>query len=511
METLVEGIRRLRAGLETLVTRPRAVAVAAAGLTVLAAATLFVACGGSSGSGNTTPPPVPAILNINNSTNPSSPINRQIEINGSGFQNAPGKVVFSQSSSGITATVTPNASGWTNSGAVVTVPNGDGTNQFAVPGTVSVTVQTSGGTSNAMTLTLVQSLTFNVNNVTWATTAPLPTKLGGLSAVAVPISDTSAFVVTAGGNDGTNDRNTVLCNTLATDGTVGPSWTNIPTTALPATRAYAAMVEADPGNSLVSANSRFVYVIGGQQTSSDAPGGTKTVYMASVNTNSGAVGSWSALSSLPESLVGPAAALFDGYVYVVGGLRSDGTPSPNVYSAPVNADGTLGTWMTSPNAYPMGISFATAFGFAGKLYVLDGDSTHSTTPDQEGSTTSGVTNANFASALNGAVGTWTATSSTVKNRKKHITWNAFGQVINAEGVYNGLSLELERSVINADSTLGAWNGITAVNAPGANVYNAAAIVSPLQSPTATPRFILIGGQSVLNQAPSAAVFYNNAP
>ena len=166
METLVEGIRRLRAGLETLVTRPRAVAVAAAGLTVLAAATLFVACGGSSGSGNTTPPPVPAILNINNSTNPSSPINRQIEINGSGFQNAPGKVVFSQSSSGITATVTPNASGWTNSGAVVTVPNGDGTNQFAVPGTVSVTVQTSGGTSNAMTLTLVQSLTFNVNNVT---------------------------------------------------------------------------------------------------------------------------------------------------------------------------------------------------------------------------------------------------------------------------------------------------------------------------------------------------------
>ncbi len=482
-----------------------------AGLTVLAAATLFVACGGSSGSGNVAPPPVPAILNINNSTDPSSPVGLPIEINGTGFQSAPGKVVFTQSSSGISVTVVPDASGWNDSGTVVTVPKGDGTNNFTVPGTVSVTVNTTGGTSNAKDLTLVQTLTFNVNNVTWTTTTPLPTKLGGLSAVAVPISDTSAFVVTAGGNDGTNNRNTVLCNTLATDGTVGPSWTNIPTTALPATRAYAAMVEADPGNSLVSASSRFVYVIGGQQTSSDAPGGTTTVYMASVNTNSGAVGSWSALSSLPQALVGPAAALFNGYVYVVGGLRSDGTPSPNVYSAPVNADGTLGTWTASPNAYPMGISFATAFGFAGKLYVLDGDSATSTTPSQEGSATSGVTNANFASALNGVVGTWTATSSTVKNRKKHITWNAFGQVIDAEGIYNGLSLELERSVINADSTLGSWNGITAVNAPGANVYNAAAIVSPLQSPTATPRFILIGGQSVLLQAPSATVYYNNAP
>ena len=52
------------------------------------------------------------------------------------------------------------------------------------------------------------------------------------------------------------------------------------------------------------------------------PGGTADVYMASVDSNSGAVGAWTKLaSSLPEPLVGPAAALFNGYVYVIGGLR----------------------------------------------------------------------------------------------------------------------------------------------------------------------------------------------
>ena len=124
-----------------------------------------------------------------------------------------------------------------------------------------------------------------------------------------------------------------------------------------------------------------------------------------------------------------------GYIYVVGGLRPDGTPSPNAYSAQVNSDGTLGTWTTSTDPYPVGISFATAFGFAGKLYVLDGDINSSIDPNQQGN--SGVKDVRFATARNGVVGNWTATSQTIKSRDKHITWTAFGQVIDAEGVYPG--------------------------------------------------------------------------
>ncbi len=462
------------------------------------------------------PPPVPSILNINDTTNASSPINLPIEINGSGFQSSPGTVIFTQSSSGITADVTPSAGGWTDSGTVVTVPAGNGTNSFTIPGTVDVTVKTSGGTSNAVTLTLVQTLTFNVNNVFWTTTTALPKPLAGLGAVAIPFNDTSAYVVLTGGFDGTSNTSDVYVGPLNTTGQIS-GWMASPDI-LPETIAHHAMVEADPGNSLIHKGTAYIYVIGGQGNAGDAPGGTANVYYASFDPTTGAVGSWAQLpSSLPEPLVGPAAALFNGYIYVVGGLNLNGTPSADVFSAPVNSDGTLGTWTKSTNAYPTPVSFATAFGFAGKLYVLGGDSANSTQPNAEGLQTSGITNVNFASALNGVVGTWNTTSPTIKNRKKAITWIAFGQIIDAEGIYEGSpgSQELERTQVNSDSTLASWNGITAVNAPFANVYNAAAIVSPLQSPTATPRFILLGGQAFNGTGTggllSATVYCNNAP
>jgi integrase/recombinase XerD len=136
-------------------------------------------------------------------------------------------------------------------------------------------------------------------------------------------------------------------------------------------------------------------------------------------------------------------------------------------------------------------------------------------PNAQGST--GTTAVNFASATRGTVGTWAPTATTVKHREKHITWAAFGQVIAAEGVYEGNpgSLELERTVINSASTLGSWAGITASNNQiGANVYNAAAFVSPLLSSTNTPRFLLLGGQKFTFTPPGAlskVVYYNNAP
>src|SRR5262249_2399129 len=142
------------------------------------------------------------------------------------------------------------------------------------------------------------------------------------------------------------------------------------------------------------------------------------------------------------------------------------------------SDGTLNAWAKSLNPYPGGVSFATAFGFAGNLYVLDGDTLVSLLPNDQG--TAPVKDARLPPIRNAAVGMWTATNQTTKSGKRHITWSAFGQVINAEGIFEGAagSLELERTVIQADGTLGSWNGITASsNQINANVYNAAAVVS----------------------------------
>src|SRR5215470_1188371 len=147
---------------------------------MVAAASFLSSCNGGSG----TPPPVPQIQNIDSSTTPTSPVGLPIEINGSGFQSAPGKVVFTPQGGTPVDAPTPSSSAWSDTGIVATVPA-----SLTASGTVSVTVVTSGGTSNAVTLNLVATITFNPSNMSWTTTMPLPSPQGlltGLRAVAVP-------------------------------------------------------------------------------------------------------------------------------------------------------------------------------------------------------------------------------------------------------------------------------------------------------------------------------------
>jgi hypothetical protein len=468
-----------------------------------------VGCGGG-GSNTPPPPPVPSISNINNSTTPTSPVNLAIGINGSGFQATPGQVIFTQGT--ISAAVTPAAGGWSTTSIVAVVPSGSGTTNFTVPGTVTVTVKTSGGTSTGVTLNLVQTSAFSPNSLTWGIATPLPQALTGLRAVAVQSSNTSAYVVVAGGFTGTANVSTVYTNTLAQDGTLGTTWTTS-TNPLPTTLAHFGMVEANAQNSLVPANSHFIYVIAGQANSSDTPGGTNTVYVASVDPTNGTVGTWKALTStpLPDSLTGPAVTIYNGYIYVAGGLSTQQVPVTDVFSAPINSDGTLGSWTKSTNALPLAIAFATTFGFGGNLYVLNGDPNGSSDPNQ--SATVGLQDVRVASANNGAVGTWALTNTTIKKRKKHNTWVAFGQVIDAEGIYDGgTGLELEKSSINADGTLASWNGLTGSNVPIANVFNAASMVSPLLSSAGNPRFLLFGGEAIsAPNLPTTLVHVNTTP
>lgn len=480
--------------------------LAARAVVMMAAGAFIAGCGGG---GSKTP--APTISNINNSTTPTSPANLAIAINGNNFQSGPGQVVFTQGS--VTASVTPGAGAWSNTSVAVVVPSGSGAANFSVPGTVTVTVKTSGGTSNGVSLNLVTTSNFSANSVTWTTTTALPTPLTGLRAVAVQSSNTSAFVVVAGGFNGTANVNTVLTNTLAPDGSLGSTWTTSPNP-LPTTLAHFGMVEANAQNSLVPAGSHFIYVIGGQVSRSDTPGGTNAVYMASVDPTTGNIGTWKTLTStLPDSLVGPAVTIYNGFIYVVGGLTPQQAPTADVFSAPINSDGTLGSWTKSANPFTTAVSFATAFGFGGNLYLLNGDPNGSSDPNQQA--TVGLPDVRFAPANNGVVGAGTLTNTTIKKRKNQNTWVAFGQVIDAEGVYDGGpgSLELERSSINADGTLASWNGMTGVNAPNANVYNAASFVSPLLSSANNPRFLLFGGES-FSAAPgilSNKVYVNTAP
>jgi hypothetical protein len=483
---------------------------------VLAATGFLGGCNGGSG----TPPPVPQIQNINSSTTPTSPVGLPIEINGSGFQAAPGKVNFKQGSTSID--VVPAASAWSDTGAVAVVPS-----TLTAPGTVSVTVHTSGGTSNAITVNLVTTISFNPSLMQWGTTMALPKPVTGLRAVGVPgTSSSSAFAIVTGGYDGTANTNTVWANNLNQDGTVGnttnTTWTTVTTNPIPTTLAHHAMAEADDTNSLVAVGNRYIYVVGGQVNFTDAPGGTNTVYMASVDSTAGTVGTWTALTNtLPQSLLGLSATVHNGFLYVAGGLDTNGNPVKTVYSAPVNADGTIGTWTTATNSLPTASAFGTTVVFGGIIYYVNGDPNASLLPNTQGV---GSKNVYYASAVRGVIGTWTLNGNlTIHDRAKGVLFAAYGQFIAGEGIYGGSpgSGEMETSTVNGQNTtnvaLNSWNGLTGTTDPSANVYNAAAFTSPLFAPTTNgPRFLLLGGQAFTattgpGGALSSTVHVNSAP
>src|SRR5262249_58146229 len=115
-------------------------------------------------------------------------------------------------------------------------------------------------------------------------------------------------------------------------------------TALPAARGFAAAVVANPFNSKVGGNGT-IYVLGGLDNAGAA---TSTVYQASLNGDgsipaAGAAGTWATTTALPQALSALGAVIFHGRIYVAGGSDSSGNPVAKVYSAPIHADGSLGT------------------------------------------------------------------------------------------------------------------------------------------------------------------------
>ncbi len=501
----------------------------AAGLIVpMAGLALLAGCGGSSsssGGGGGTTGNQPQIQNINSSTTATSPVNLPVDISGSGFQSAPGKVTFTQGS--LSVDVTPTASAWSSTGIQAVVPAGNGTTNFTVPGTLNVTVTTSAGTSNSEPVNLVPTLSFRPSAMTWAKTTQLPAAMTGMAGVAVRgNSSSNAFVVLTGGYNGTANTNTVWADNWNQNGTVGSAtnktWLIVGTRPLPTTLAFQAMAEADDTNSPVPAGTRDVYVIGGQ-VSAGSLSGSATVYLGTVNPSTGFVNGWTSLNSrLPQALYGMSASVYNGYLYVVGGMNSNDDPVNTVYTAPINSDGTLGVFTPAKNFLPKGEAFGSMFLYGDTIYYIDGDPDSSIPP---GNQDIGDYQVYFASAVRGVVGPWTQNANlTIYDRAKGVLFTAFGQVIQGEGVYFGSvgSGEMETSAVNLNNTtnaaLGLWSSLAASSGqvPQANVYNAVGVTSPLISATGAPRFLLLGGQYLTGVAGpggtlSVFVYYNNAP
>lgn len=203
-------------------------------------------------------------------------------------------------------------------------------------------------------------------------------------------------------------------------------------------------------NTIVTKNR--VYVIGGHTNT--VP--TNAVYYATLNAD-GTLGTWTAGTALPAATFHNEVIVIKNRVYVFGGNNASNTATlATVYSAVINADGTLGNWVTETNL-PYAVRAMSAFATKTRIYLIGGvnGSTHLNT----------VIYANINS--DGSLGAWAYANNlpwtysqgqiaVIKN-KVYIVGGAFNTSSTLSNIYS--------ATIDSDGAIGSWNFVG--NMPGA--------------------------------------------
>ena len=154
-----------------------------------------------------------------------------------------------------------------------------------------------------------------------------------------------------GGNNDSSSVNTVYSATVYSDGRIG-GW--VSGSALPGATAYAQPV--------VTKNR--VYLLGGYNGSA-----LSVVYTAQIDAN-GFVGSWTTGTALPVTSHVSQTLVVNNKVYLLAG-QVNGSYSGTVYTASINADGTLGAW-TAGTSLPIPIGTGQAIITKDRVYYIGG-------------------------------------------------------------------------------------------------------------------------------------------
>ncbi len=201
-------------------------------------------------------------------------------------------------------------------------------------------------------------------------------------------------------------------------------------------------------NGVVSANG-YIYSIGGYNG-----GGQSTVYYASLNAD-GSVGDWRTTSALPTSLSNATAVVYNGYVYVAGGQVSV-TLQNKVYYARLNTDGTLGSWQTGTNL-PQAIQSQSSVVANGYLYMLGGSN----------NVINNNINTIYYTKINadGSIGAWVTNGTNLPAATRgHTSVVANGYVYMIGGNASGGTTNVYYAKLNGDGSVGSWtstNGLPA--------------------------------------------------
>jgi len=231
----------------------------------------------------------------------------------------------------------------TMNGQTYTFPGGYGgeaaqsTQTAALPGTSTVNTTYSVASGGSC------SLSFNIDGGIANIVGDLPSAIAQEQAVL-----TTNKLYTLGGVD----TSAVYAATVNSDGTLA-AWSTA--TSLPVATSAAALV----------VTSNRVYVAGGIISGNPSA----AVHTAFINTD-GTLGAWSAAASLPVAISNAQVMVSKKRVYLFGG-KVGGVASSAVYTAPINADGTLGAW-TTQSSLSTTIYDSQAIVTANKVHLLGG-------------------------------------------------------------------------------------------------------------------------------------------
>ena len=195
-------------------------------------------------------------------------------------------------------------------------------------------------------------------------------------------------------------------------------------------------------NSQVVVTKSQVYLLGGVTNGNNY---LSTVHTAPINLD-GTIGAWTTSTSLPFTIGLSQAIVTKNRIYLIGGTIN-GNNSSAVYTAPINLDGTIGTWVSSGSTISGNISGAQAIVTKNRVHLL------------------GYSCNTAPINIDGTLGTWTAgvvVPDFLPNSQVVVTKNRV-YLLGGAGS-GGPSSTVYTTTINPDGTLGTWT--TASSLPG---------------------------------------------
>ena len=324
----------------------------------------------------------------------------------------------------------------------------------------------------------------SVASAQFQATTPLPqpllshtaVTLNGRIYVAGGISDSGSVTGGAG-----YLNNIYYCATMNADGTLG-AW-----------QAASPMPEfLGLGMHAAAAYNGRLYVLGG----TNLLGPRNVVYFSGVNTD-GTLTGWQPTTPMPQKVGAHSAAVYGGRIYVTGGLARSIGATAITYSAPINADGTVGAWRDE-TPLPSTLFGHKSFARADRLFVLGGSAAPYLYGDA-GVPADAISSQVYAAAINadGTLGAWQAQEPLPAQMDFFALVDTEKSVYLLGGFDGGVLNSVHFSPIAADGTLGAWQALQALPQ---NLLSLAAV--------ATPDYLYsIGGGQAYIDGPQSAVYF----